>query len=352
MKATPLATLTLLAAFLIPARAEDPYVRASALAGGDTELEEAVVLLWGPGTPESKVDRVFGLQRTGRDARGTRVAGILAALVDSGIAALDAEPSAHEGRKRYPSLRIAAIRAIGEVGDGSSVAAVVPWLADPRMEVRFTAVQALGFLGDPAGIEPLRARLEDADPKVQEMAAIHVKRLEGFAAARADLASADPAARARACRTLADAKQTGSAAAIAKLLGDAAEGVRAAAAAALGDLGHAAGAEGLAGLLADPSATVKHSAVLALGKLGAREQAGAARRLLADPDAGVRAGAAYACSRFKDQEAIPALAGLLDDRAVAPNAAAAMGTILDTGWGQNPSGVEAARAWWQEHGKR
>ncbi len=331
------------------ARAEDARGRADALAKGDADLEKAVATLWGEASPQEKVELVLGMDTLGRGPRGLRGASILAAVLESGAADLDAEIPVPPESRTYPALRVASLKTIGEIGDGSLIDVLVPWLSDPRSEVRYAAVQALGFLGDPAAIPHLRARLQDDDRGVRDMAGIHLERLEKLQEARSDLGSSDPKRRAAACGALADARQTSAYGDLVALLDDEAAAVRAAAAQALGSLRLAVGTERLSGLLGDPAPEVRRSAATALGLLDARGSAPAIRKLLSDPDAGVRAAAAYAASLLMDREAIPSLAGLLEDPPVSANAAAAMGRILKTGWGQNPTGVESARAWWQEH---
>lgn len=71
-----------------------------------------------------------------------------------------------------PTVRAAALRALGMHGKASDVPRIVPYLDDPSALVRWEAARALQRLHHQAAIEPLIATLrEDPDPDVRVAAA-------------------------------------------------------------------------------------------------------------------------------------------------------------------------------------
>lgn len=128
-----------------------------------------------------------------------------------------------------------------------------------RMEIRWFAAQALGRLGDPRAIEPLRKALSDSNGGVRLFSAL-----------------------------------------------------------ALGELGAHAAAEDLAALLReDPDAGARKAAAFALGFLGGEVAFSALKRGLLDVEPQVRWNAALALARLKNEAAVPTLAEMLDRARVA-----------------------------------
>lgn len=72
----------------------------------------------------------------------------------------------------YPSFRLVAVTALGELGDEEIVPALVETLADPDPRVRARALRACGALGGDNCVPHVAARLEDKYTSVQEAAAI------------------------------------------------------------------------------------------------------------------------------------------------------------------------------------
>lgn len=70
-----------------------------------------------------------------------------------------------------PELRMTAANALGDVGDGSVVPALVDALDDSDLRVRARAAHALGQIGDPRAVDPLAARLEADDEMLRRAAA-------------------------------------------------------------------------------------------------------------------------------------------------------------------------------------
>ncbi|MBI2834821.1 MAG: HEAT repeat domain-containing protein [Acidobacteria bacterium] len=76
-----------------------------------------------------------------------------------------------------PNIRVAAIQALGEVGDGGSLPTLARLLADPEILPRATAAAALGTLGDATAVDTLRPALDDPSVLVRVSAAASLKRL-------------------------------------------------------------------------------------------------------------------------------------------------------------------------------
>jgi HEAT repeat protein/cyclophilin family peptidyl-prolyl cis-trans isomerase len=71
-----------------------------------------------------------------------------------------------------PKLRVAAVRALGQVGGSAAVVPLVQLLAEPALPTNLAIeiVTALGSLGDPAAFDPLLELLTDASPAVRAAA--------------------------------------------------------------------------------------------------------------------------------------------------------------------------------------
>jgi hypothetical protein len=76
-------------------------------------------------------------------------------------------------------IRAAAINALAELNDGTVADRLIPKLGDVRWDVRWTAAETLGKLGDPSAIEPLKAMLKDPNDFVRAVAEQSIKALEG-----------------------------------------------------------------------------------------------------------------------------------------------------------------------------
>jgi HEAT repeat protein len=178
-----------------------------------------------------------------------------------------------------PDVRRTAAESLGKIGDPSSIRVILPLLKDPTPAVRAAATQALGRLAasdDAAVIAGLVEALQDPSDKVKQAAAVAFgdiepppSRLESLASL---LGSADAAVRRAAVRAL-----------------------------LLVDTGPFAGR--LLPLLEDRDAEVRQSAVAALGVSGDPRAATAlGARLAKDPSAGVRAEAVYHLGKSSGSE--------------------------------------------------
>ncbi len=165
--------------------------------------------------------------------------------------------------------------------------AIVPHLEslleDVDPEVRRTAAESLGKLGQPGSAEALVRALNDPDPSVRRISAWALGRLE-------------QAAMDRILSSLADR------------LYDSSEQVRLSAAQAIGELGATDTIlEQLAQALKAPDVTIRRAAVLALLSLDAPSAYPALIEALRDEDAFVRQGAVAALGELADSRAIPLL---------------------------------------------
>ena len=267
------------------------------------------------------------------------VAGALRRIGDNAAAKLAIAALGHDGYSR----RLAAVRALGALGDERAVGPLRPMLGDEVGGVRAAALEALAKLGEGAGadvggdcarllsdpvphvrIAAIRsvARLvphagamlapgaEDEDRLVRLEVARHVAGLPE-PAAKALLADADLRVREAAARA-AGTREVGALAVL--LTGDPARDVRRASAHALGAMRDERVADLLIPGLEDPDALVRAAVLHALAGLLAREAA--VRRLcdaLASERPERRRASVYALAHLNAREAAPELARLADD---------------------------------------
>lgn len=173
-------------------------------------------------------------------------------------------------RDDTPELRRTAAESLGKIGDRSAVPALLPVLKDQTPSVRAAAAQALGRTASPTDtdvVASLIRALQDPADRVKQVAAIAIGDIE------------PPAAELRAVADLLRASdvQVRRAAVRALLLGETGPFM-----------------EALLALLDDPDADVRQGAVAALSLSGDQRAAAAlAKRLSNDPSPAVRAEAAY-----------------------------------------------------------
>jgi HEAT repeat protein len=178
-----------------------------------------------------------------------------------------------------PEVRRTAAESLGKIGDRAAIPAVLPVLVDAVPAVRAAAAQALGRMAGPADedvIAGLAHALQDPSDSVKRMAALAIGDVEpspGQLAFMTDLLHAsDVEVRRAAVRALLTL-----------------------------DIGHIAGR--LLPLLDDPDVEVRQSAVAALGFSGdARAGAALGMRLAKDPSPAVRVEAAYHLGRLNGSQ--------------------------------------------------
>jgi HEAT repeat protein len=203
---------------------------------------------------------------------------ILVSAVQSGCLQEAPPPSVERGtamlrallQDQSPEVRRTAAESLGKIGDRTALTAVLPLLHDPVPMVRATSAQALGRMAssaDEAVIRGLSRALEDPTEEVRRLAAVAIGDIEPSA---------------RQLSTVAD------------LLRGSDVHVRRAAVHALLALDTSQIVSWLLPVLDDPDAEVRQGAVAALGLSGdKRAEMALLKRLSGDPAPAVRAEAAY-----------------------------------------------------------
>jgi HEAT repeat protein len=178
-----------------------------------------------------------------------------------------------------PDIRRTAAESLGKIGDRSAIPMTLPLLTDPLPAIRAAAAKALGRMAAPADddvIAGLVHALQDSSDLVKQAAALAIGDIEPPAIRLASVAdllrSSDAQVRRAAVRAL-----------------------------LLLDTGQIAG--WLLPVLDDSDADIRQAAVAALGASGDPRVATAlATRLAQDPSAGVRAEAAYHLGESSGQQ--------------------------------------------------
>jgi HEAT repeat protein/beta-lactamase regulating signal transducer with metallopeptidase domain len=261
-----------------------------------------------------------------------------------------------------------------------AVAALIPTLRDADADVRQTAAQALGELGDPRAVEALMRALRtdpvagvrqmaawalgeiedtravpalgeavrgDASPDVREMAAWALGEIESPNAIdplRAALRDSSPGVRAKAVWALGEIEDPGAVPALTEALRDGSAEIRQMAAWALGEIESPAAVEPLAGALRDSDVEVRRKAAWALGEIEDPRALPALSTALGDADAEVRSMAAWAMGEIQPPAAPAALIAAAGDASaeVRKQVAWALGEIED------PAAVPALRRLMQD----
>ena len=179
--------------------------------------------------------------------------------------------------------RVAAARALKQIGD-TAVPGLLEALRSQEWSVRRGAAEALRELGDPAAVPGLVDALRDVDSLVRRAAA----------------------------EALGWIRDTAAVPGLLRVLRDEDWRVRRAAARALWQIGTPA-VKGLVDALHDPTTDVRSSAAEALGAIGDASAVPGLIEALADPDAMVRRSAAEALGWIRDASAVPALIERLED---------------------------------------
>jgi HEAT repeat protein len=245
----------------------------AALDSADAEIKASALELLGA----LDGDRSLPLLRQGLAARETRVR--VRAVEALGRAQdVGSVPALSELLQYGGALRLATIRALGEIGDRRAVVPLCEALRSASQAADRTAREellvALGQLGDAAAVPALCDALEDPQIALRERAAAALGRIGDAEAAptliRAMLAPQNPAA-ARAAEALALLRYRGAMGPVVEALGTAVKtgenAVRVAAAKALGTLGSSEGIDALGAALLDPLPLVRREAAVALGNV-------------------------------------------------------------------------------------
>ena len=160
----------------------------------------------------------------------------------------------------------AATEALSQMGS-EGVDQVLDLLRDPATDVRLAAVRALGGIGDPEAVEPLKNALNDSDKDVRQAAAVALGKLGAPAVDSLIAAIPDKAVAAHAIQALGTIVDPRAIPPLIAALRDEDYGVRAAAVEAIGRYDKTA-VDPLVEALHDPQKDARRSAAEALDNLG------------------------------------------------------------------------------------
>jgi len=209
-------------------------------------------------------------------------------------------------------VRTLAVRALGNLHDGSSATALLSAISDPAPGVRAAAVDAMSLL-----------QVSDvlSSPQIAQAMAKTLSALK----------DSDASVRAEAAQTLGFLQVDQAAGQLIAALSDKDAAVRAAAADALGCLHAPQATEPLLASLKDKDAAVRAAAAQSLGYLNATKALKSLHLLLTDDDGSVRFSAAHALGKIKDPRSVePLIKAIKDtDEAVVISATYALGNIGD-----------------------
>jgi HEAT repeat protein len=194
--------------------------------------------------------------------------------------------------------------------------ALVPFLRDPDVKVRWCVVDAVGRLLLPSSEAHLANALGDHDASVREIAAYHLRRWPAASEPlRGALKDSSPLVRKTAAASLGAAQDKNAVAALEEVLkNDKDAAVRKTAADSLGEVGDKRAVVALEGALkADKDAVVRLSALDAIAKLGTPEILTAA---LGDSDAKIRERAVVALGRSESQRSIGPLVDAMQGQTI------------------------------------
>jgi HEAT repeat protein/beta-lactamase regulating signal transducer with metallopeptidase domain len=221
-------------------------------------------------------------------------------------------------RDPHPEVRLAVVRALGQLQDPSASPALGGMLRDELATVRSAAAQALGEIEDPRAIEALaRALREDADADVRKMAAWALGEIEDKRGVPALLGALskdrDAEVRKTAARALGEIEDPTAVPGLGAALRDESLEVRRTAVWALGEIEDARAVDYLAPALKDSDAEMRRQAAWALGEIESPRAIDALGAAVKDSDTKVREQATWALGEIEDRRALPFLAAALRD---------------------------------------
>jgi HEAT repeat protein len=268
----------------------------------------------------------------GKSRNRYEVSGELAAL---GAVAVPEIITATE--HKLPSVRWAAVRALGEIGDRRAVAPLAYTLArDSESDVREEAATSLGQLGGPEATDRLIKALAVSEPSVSCRIAWALCQIGGpdpTARLIEAMANSDPDVRGNVAMALGTVGGPEPTARLIEAMADSEPLVRYNVASALGKVGGPEATARLIEAMADSNPIVRLAVAGALGAIGDTAATNILMRALDDKeDVFLRSAAARAIGEIGDRQCLPRLIELLNDPAacVRVSSAHALAEIGDT----------------------
>jgi HEAT repeat protein len=231
-------------------------------------------------------------------------------------------------------VRLAAVQALGALGDPWAVEPVCGLMSDGAIAIRLAAIHALGALGDPRATRALCAALLDKHLSVRLASARALGTLKDRRAigslcrATCDVTISVRLAAIQALGELNDMRAVGS---LCKLLTDWNAEIREAAARTLGAIKSPRSARAVCAALKDEVPSVRAAAIWALGELKDPRSAGPLSTILSDVDPGQRVAAVRLLGELKAPGSVESLCAALRDFDIDVRSAAAtaLGQIRD-----------------------
>ena len=209
-------------------------------------------------------------------------------------------------------VRRSAVNALGEIGDVAVIPDLIQALNDQAYGVRFAAIFALKEIGGPAAIPGFIQALRDSDREIRLQAISALANIDDpIASASLRDVLEDPIedVRCAAAKALGKLKDKSALPELLKhLREDPRAAVRGDAASAIGQIGDSTAVPDLLDALKSQSWYVRRAAVVALGQIGDPVAITELRGSLADDDADVRCGAGEALILLKDETSVSKIA--------------------------------------------
>ena len=204
-------------------------------------------------------------------------------------------------RDPTPAVRAQGASALGRLGDPEVLPILVGALGDPEYWMRFRALEAIEVL-NPEDTSPLESALDDTNPEVRRRAALALERLGRLEESFEALSSTEEAEVATAMARLVAVGRAGLSERFIRHLDDEEPGIRLNIVRILGQVGAAQHGPELIPVLHDESLDMRMAAIDALGRLGTPNTGQALVDLFADNDRTLQQRAAAALSQYPQKQ--------------------------------------------------